>query len=112
MNKHLQQIINEYKSYGGDFLPLLTWHLEHGIVVCDNDSFVVGHHSIDSDPERPVKFDKCNTLFVTFCSGDMIKALTKFKDDFQFISFQRDFKNSSRIRVYSMDKFYNKLTRK
>jgi hypothetical protein len=112
MNLHLQQTINEYKSNGIDFLPFLTWHLEHGVVVCDNDSFVVCYYSIDSDPECAVVFDQCNTLFVTYCSGNMLKALTKFKDDFQFISFQRDFKNSSRVRVYSMDKFYNKLTRK
>ena len=112
MNQHLQQTINEYKSNGIDFLPLLTWHLEYGLVVCDHDSFVVCHYSVDTDPECAVEFDKSNTLFVTFCAGNMVKALTKFKDDFQFISFQRDFQDSPRIRVYSMDRFYNKLTRK
>ncbi len=112
MNKHLQQAINEYKSHDIDLLPLLAWYLEHGIVVCDNDSFAIGHYSINSEPECAVVYHKCNTLFVMFCSGDMIKALTKFKDDFQFISFQRAFQNSCRFMVYSMDKFYSKLTKK
>jgi hypothetical protein len=39
----------------------------------------------------------------------MRKALGKFLDDFQYISFRREFKNSPRIRSYDIQQFYSKL---
>ena len=39
----------------------------------------------------------------------MRKALTKFVPSFDYISFQRDFKQSPDVRVYDILKFYKKL---
>jgi len=43
------------------------------------------------------------------CVGDMRKALQPFANDFEYIAFQREFKNSPRVRVYPMDKFITNL---
>jgi hypothetical protein len=39
----------------------------------------------------------------------MRKALRKFRDDFEYIAFRREFKNSPRVRVHNMQQFYSKL---
>jgi hypothetical protein len=41
--------------------------------------------------------------------GDMRKALEKFRHDFQYIAFRREFKGSPQVRVHSMDSFYSRL---
>jgi hypothetical protein len=109
MNQHLAKAIALYEENDIDFQQLLTWHLCHGIVVCDHDSFSMCYFSDSESPETPCLFEHSDTLFVTICTGNMGKALRKFVDDFQYISFQRDFKNSHRLRCYDMHEFYNKL---
>jgi len=109
MNKHLQESIRKYKDHAMDMNDLISGHLEYGVVVCNHDSFALGYYSKSSDPTQAVLFDQSDTLFVTMCAGDMRKALEPFANDFDFISFQRLFKNSPSVRVYEMDKFITKL---
>jgi hypothetical protein len=109
LNKHLLESIRKHDQHDLDFKSLLTWHLEHGIVVCNHDSFALGYYSANDDPRTALLFGQSNTLFVTMCAGDMRKALEPFANDFEFIAFQRSFKNSHHVRVYEMDKFITKL---
>ena len=78
MNKHLAKAIALYEENDIDFQQLLTWHLCHGIVVCDHDSFSMCYFSDSESPETPCLFEHSDTLFVTICTGNMEKALRKF----------------------------------
>lgn len=106
MNANLGRAI---KIYGKDFQQLLSWHLCFGIVVSDYDTFALCFYSQEESPEQACEFHHCDTLFVTMCVGDMRKALGKFVNDFQYIAFRREFKNSLRIRSYDIQQFYSKL---
>lgn len=109
MNQPLKQVLEIYKRNGINFNQLLYWHLCFGIVVSDADSFALGFFSQAELPDQACEVHHSNTLFVTMYYGDMRKALRKFRDDFEYIAFQRDFKNSPRVRVYNMQQFYSKL---
>jgi hypothetical protein len=109
MNQHLAKAIAIYEQEGIDFQQLLTWHLCHGIVVCDMDCFAFGFSAFSSNPTQAVQIDDGDTLFVTFSTGDMRGALRKYIQNYDFIAFQRSFKGSDCIRVHNMYKFYSKL---
>ena len=106
MNQHLAKAI---EFYGKELQQLLAWHLCHGIVVCDSDCFAIGFESQYSDPTQALNFGNGNTLFVTFCTGDMQSGLQKYIQDYEFIAFNRDFKKEGDLKVYNMYKFYSKL---
>jgi len=109
MNQHLAKAIATYEQEGIDFQQLLTWHLCHGIVVCDMDCFAMCFSVFRTNPTQAVHVDDGDTLFVTFTTGDMRGALRKYIQHHDFIAFQRSFKGSDRIRIYDMYKFYSKL---
>ncbi len=109
MNQHLAKAIAIYEQEGIDFQQLLTWHLCHGIVVCDMDCFAIGFSAFSRNPTQAVYVDDGDTLFVTFSTGDMRGALSKYIQNYEFIAFQRSFKGSDRVRVHDMYKFYSKL---
>ena len=109
MNKHLAKAIATYEQEGIDFQQLLTWHLCHGIVVCDMDCFAIGFSASSGNPTQAVHVDNGDTLFVTFATGDMRGALRKYIQSYDFIAFQRSFKGNDRVRVHDMYKFYSKL---
>ena len=109
MNQHLAKAIATYEQEGIDFQQLLTWHLCHGIVVCDLDCFAIGFESEYSEPTDAVGLGCGNTLFVTFCAGDMLSGLAKYTQDYEFIAFNRDFKKEGDLKMYDMYKFYSKL---
>jgi len=106
MNQHFEKAAQIYDK---DFHKLLYWHLCFGVVVSDADSFAMCFYSQEESPDQACEIHHSNTLFVTMCAGDMRKALRKFRDDFQYISFRREFKNSPRIRSYDIQQFYSKL---
>jgi hypothetical protein len=106
MNLHLAKATAIYDK---DFHKLLYWHLCFGVVVSDADSFAMCFYSQEESPDQACEIHHSNTLFVTMCAGDMRKALRKFRDDFEYIAFRREFKNSPRIRLYDMQQFYSKL---
>jgi hypothetical protein len=109
MNQHLAKAIAIYEQEGVDFQQLLTWHLCHGVVVCDMDCFAMGFSVFRANPTQAVHVDDGDTLFVTFTTGDMRGTLRKYIQHHDFIAFQRSFKGSDRIRVHDMYKFYSKL---
>jgi hypothetical protein len=109
VNQHLAKAIAIYGQEGIDFQQLLTWHLCHGVVVCDMDCFAMGFSVFRANPTQAVHVDDGDTLFVTFTTGDMRGALRKYIQHHDFIAFQRSFKCSDRIRVHDMYKFYSKL---
>ena len=109
MNHHLAKAIATYEQEGIDFKQLLTWHLCHGIVVCDMDCFAIGFSAFSENPNQAVHVNDGDTLFVTFTTGDMRGALQKYIQYYDFIAFQRSFKHSDQIRVHDMYKFYSKL---
>jgi hypothetical protein len=109
MNQHLAKAIATYEQEGIDFQQLLTWHLCHGVVVCDMDCFAFGFSAFSENPTQAVHVNDGDALFVTFSTGDMRGALSKYIQNYDFIAFQRSFKESDRIRVHDMYKFYSKL---
>jgi hypothetical protein len=106
MNKHLAKAI---EIYGEDLQQLLAWHLCHGIVVCDLDCFAIGFESEHSKPTEAIELGQRDTLFVTFCAGDMQSGLSKYIQDYEFIAFNRDFKKEGDLKMYDMYKLYSKL---
>jgi len=109
MNHHLAKAIATYEQECIDFQQLLTWHLCHGIVVCDMDCFAIGFSAFNGNPSQAVHVDDGDTLFVTFSTGDMRGALSKYIQNYDFIAFQRSFKGSDRTRIHDIYKFYSKL---
>lgn len=109
MNPHLKTAINLYESHDIDFKQVLDWHLCFGVVVCNNDTFAMGFHTDSADIGSAVLYEHSDTLFVTMCCGDMVRGLSPFKEDYEYISFQRGFKNSHRFRLLNMAKLYSKL---
>ena len=106
MNQHLAKAI---KIYRDDLQQLLAWHLCYGIVVSSDEFFAFGFYCDAEQPEQAVEPHHSNTLFVTFSTGNMRKALWQFIDKFDYIAFQRSFKNDNRINIYNIHKFYSKL---
>jgi hypothetical protein len=106
MNQHLAKAIEIYEE---NLQQLLAWHLCHGIVVCDSDCFAIGFESQYSEPTDAVGLGCGNTLFVTFCAGDMRSGLSKYIQNYEFIAFNRDFKKEGDLKMYDMYKFYSKL---
>jgi len=109
MNPHLAKAIEIYEKQGTDFQKLLTWHLCHGVVVCNPDVFALGFHSDSRNLPEAVEFHHSDTLFVTFSAGDMRPDLIPLANHYKFIAFQRQFKNSPRIRLLEMGDFLSKL---
>jgi hypothetical protein len=109
MNEYLAKTIQIYEQHEIDFHGLLNWHLCHGVVISHFDGFAMGFYCRKEDPTSAVQFYHSDTLFVTMCCGDMQKCLESFKYDFEFITFQRSFKNSPRVRTYPMETFFKKL---
>ena len=109
MNEYLAKTIEIYEQNQIDFHGLLSWHLCHGIVVCNFNGFAMGFYVRKENPSEPVPLYHSDTLFVTMCCGDMQKCLESFEEDFEHICFQRSFKNSPRIRSYPMQKFFKQL---
>lgn len=106
MNRHLAKAI---EIYGDDIQQLLAWHLCYGIVVSSDEYLAFGFYSDIEQPEQAVEYHHADTLFVTFSTGNMQKALQQFIDRFNYIAFQRSFKGNNRIGVYNIQKFYSKL---
>jgi hypothetical protein len=109
MNIHLAITIDLYESRNINLQEIVGWHLCHGIVVSNPKVFGFGFHSHSSDPEKPVTFEHSDTLYVTMCCGDMLYGLAPFKDNYKYIAFRRDFKESNRLRLLDIKNLYSKL---
>jgi hypothetical protein len=109
MNPHFEEIIDLYDKHQIDVQKMLYWHLSFGLVVSDPDCFALCFFCRSSDPTSACQIHESDTLFVTVFTGDMGKALERYKDRFGFVAFQREFNNSPRVRVYDMQKFHSKL---
>lgn len=109
MNPHLKTLTDTYEQNNIDAHKMLDWHLCFGIVVSDPDALAMCFFSRFRSPTEACAIHEADTLFVTMFSGDMRKALSQYKDRFGFIAFQREFKGDDRVRVYDIQKFYQKL---
>lgn len=109
MNQHIKKAYDDYTEEGHDFQKLVSWHLCFGIVLSCDRFFAIGYPCDSSNPTEVVEVHHADTLFVTYATGDMREALKPFASQFDYISFQRSFKNSDRIRLLDMDAFYSKL---
>lgn len=109
MNGHFKKAVEIYGNHGTDFEKLVGWHLCHGIVICNPMVFALCHHADSRDLPGAVEFHHSDTLFVTFCTGNMRFGLEPFACLYRFIAFQRAFKNSPRIRLMDMQAFHSKL---
>lgn len=105
MNKHLAKTIQIYTNNGINFDAILDWHFRNGIVFNSFDEFAMCFYAYHENPDLPVNIKNSDTLFVSMCCGNMQRCLAAFQNDFEFIAFQRSFKNSPRVRIYSMKKF-------
>lgn len=111
MNPHFAKAIETYETQGLDFQEMLGWHLQHGIVICDAGAFILAYHSNSRDPQAAVLREHADTVFVTFYTGDLRRGLVPYADEYEFLSFSRDFQNSHRCRLLRMDKFRTKPKR-
>lgn len=109
MNEYIKSVLDIYRENDIDFNSVFNWHLLNGIIVCNHHGFAFGYYVNIDDPTANVPMHHSDSLFVTMCCGDMLKCLEPFVDDFSNIIFQREFKKSSRLRVFSMEKFFKKL---
>jgi len=109
MSLHLATAIELYESNDINIQSLIGWHLCHGIVVSTPKIFALCFHSNSNDPEKAVSFEEADTLYVTMFCGDMASGLGILRNDYDYISFRRDFKGSIRNRLLNMKKFYSKL---
>lgn len=109
MNKHLAKAIAKYESAGTNFTDIFNWHLCYGVVVSSFDYFGMCYPAQGDNPLQAVERHHGDTLFVTFTSGDMRQGLEPFLNQFDYIAFQRSFKNSDKVRVYDIHQFYSKL---
>jgi hypothetical protein len=109
MNPHLATALTLYESKDIDLQRLIGWHLSYGIVLSTPKFFALCFHSHSEDPGTPVAFEHSDTLYVTMWSGDMRNGLAFLKDDYEYISFCRDFKGSSRTRLMNTEKLFSKL---
>ena len=109
MNKFFKDVSEIYERNEINFTQLLYWHLCFGMVFSDANSFSLFFFSKSETPDQACEMHDSDTLFVTIHSGEMRHTLRKFRDDFKYIAFQREFNNSPRVRVYDIQKFYSKL---
>jgi len=110
VNPHLQRFIETYERAGGDYQQILTWHLAHGAVFSSADAFALGYHADSGRDFAPVEYPHSDTLFVVWCSGDMLSAVMAFVDRYEYVAWTRDFKNSPRVRCHRMSDIFKKLT--
>jgi len=111
MNQHLAKAIEIYEKHELNIQEHILWHMQHGVVLCDDNCFGLYYFSHSDDIESFCSPKDADTLFVTFYTGDMSKALERFVDDFKYVSFSRDFQDSPRNRKYLISKFNQKITR-
>jgi hypothetical protein len=109
MNPHLATALTLYESNHIDLQRLISWHLCYGVVISTPKVFALCFHSHSAEPDKAVAFEHSDTLFVTICCGDMLSGLQLLKDDYEYISFNRDFKGAERTRLLGMEAFYSKL---
>lgn len=109
MNELISKCKALYEENGENFIEILSWHFVNGIVLSDNRYFALAFPSYSSDPSTLVSFDKANCLTVCMFAGNMRKALTSQLKRFNFISFQRPYKNSPSTRVYNFNQFISKI---
>jgi hypothetical protein len=109
MNQYLAKAYHDYTSEHENFEQLLSWHLCHGVVLCWSDVFAMGYYSDSNNPEQPVERHHADTLFVTYCAGDILTGLSVFQNQFDFISYRREFKDSNKLRLFDVKQFYSKL---
>jgi len=110
VNQHLAKAIAIYEQHGIDFQQFLAWHLCHGVVVCDMDCFAMGFCCDKENPTPEACLDYGDTLFVTFCTGSMSSMLKAFNGKFKYVAFQRDMKNSPRLRLWDYQKTLRKTS--
>jgi len=102
-------VLSTYKENLIDFNNEIEYHLLNGIVLSNDKVFVFAIPCDSENLEIPVSIDNANCVFISMFTGDMIHAMDVFQDNFDFIAFKREFKNSNHTRFYSYSQFQNKL---
>ncbi len=69
----------------------------------------MGFFTNSDDAMSPVQRNKANSLFVTYCAGEMQYCLVEFNKEFEFVAFQRDTKSSPNVRVWDYQKTLNRI---
>ena len=111
MNKHLAKAIEIYEKHDLNIKEHIAWHMQNGVVLCDDHCFGLYYFSHSDDIECYCFPEDADTLFVTFYTGDLKKGLEIFVNDFKYVSFSRDFQNSPRKRIYLISEFNKKITK-
>jgi hypothetical protein len=109
MNQHLAKAFHDYTNRNINFTNVIDWHFCNGFVLCNPECFGIGYFSDSSEPTNPTKKHHANSLFVTYCAGDMRQVLELFEGQFDFVSFQRGFKGSCSVRLWDYQKTLNRI---
>jgi hypothetical protein len=98
LNPYLQKANDDYTQAGVDFQGLLSWHLMHGVVVCNSTGFGIGFHADSESAFKAVEYAHSDTLFAVYFAGDFLSACHALAGLYEYIAWQRSFKGSDRIR--------------
>jgi hypothetical protein len=109
MNPHLAKALNDYSTHNTNFTELLDWHLCHGFVLCRPECFAIGFFTDSNNPTQPSQRHHANSLFVTYCAGEMPFVLKQFDGEFDFVLFQRQFKNNPNVRIWDYNKTLKRI---
>lgn len=111
MNQHLAKAIEIYEKNKLNIKKHILWHMQNGVVLCDNDRFGLYYFTKSNHLDCYCRPEEADTLFVTFYTGDIKKGLQMFIDDFKHVAFSRDFQNSPRKRIYLISDFNKNITK-
>ena len=103
-NPHMTTAVDSFQKVGGNFHETLLWHLMHGFVIVDSEFLCIGYYCRNDDLAAPSVFEKSNTAFVTYMTGNLKALKSWVRSGIDFIAFMRGFKNAGRpARCYPID---------
>jgi len=109
MNPPIYAAQEIYSQHGGDFTESLKWHLSFGVVVSMPNSLLLGYYCKKDNPSEWVSFTQADCIFVTMCVGNMREACMQIHQHVDWVSYRREFKNDTRMRITDFRKLFNKL---
>jgi len=109
VNQHLAKAFHDYTSKNINFTNVVDWHFGNGFVLCNPECFSIGYFSDSSESTNPTQKHHANSIFVTYCTGDMRQVLELFEGQFDFVAFQREFKGSGSVRLWDYQKTLNRI---
>lgn len=111
MNEPLKKAALVYHEHDLDFWKAFEWHLGYGFVFSTSEFFCMGFYSRSFAPDHFVDFNDANTAYITMWAGRPQPILCEHADKLKFVAYRRQFHDSFELRVYPMERLFQKLTK-